>query len=244
MRRAIGNAAASWSFRWAAMAALCAVAIVLVGHGVARAAEVLTTFVEDFEDGRNEGAWTFGTGNEYLNYPGGNPSVYLRDDSLVSFHPKASTSFGQRSEFTGNYFAQNVASVGIDLATIDASLSISSRTISLILLNDNGSPQNLDDDWGAIFVSDKPVPPSGVIGDSDILNWVSYDFAVPSDSAELPEGWELLTNPDANGPQSWSRLMKGVDHVGFSYGDPRILALIGSYSVALDNPRITTRSRR
>lgn len=223
---------------------IAAAAVVAVTPLTAWAAEVVRTVAEDFEGGSNEGAWTFGTGNERIVATNGNPGAYLRDDTLVSFHPKASTSFGTKSEFTGSYRRAGVTSVGIDLATIDATSNVSSRTIVLILLNDNKTPFDLEDDWGAIHVTDLPVPPAGVIGDADILNWVSYDIDVPSQSETVPPGWEMLLSPDAKGPQNWVRLMRNVSHVGFSYGDPRIPALIASYKLGMDNPRITTETRR
>jgi hypothetical protein len=222
-----------------------AVLATVLAVGVAGAATVLATFIEDFEDGRNEGVWTYGTGNEFLATDGGgNPGVYLRDNNVVSFHPKASTSFGEDSMFTGNWRREDVVSIGIDLATADASQNISGRRLSVILLNDNRTPSDLEDDWGALLLTDLAVPPAGVIGDFDILNWRSYDFDIDAQARETPPGWVLLTNDLVNGPQSWGRLMRDVSHVGYVYGDPRVPALIGSYKLALDNPRITTRSRR
>lgn len=221
-----------------------AAALVLVAT-LAVAATVLVTFVEDFETARNEGAWTYGTGNEFIATDGGgNSGLYLRDNNVVSFHPKASTSFGVDSLFTGNWTQRDVVSIGIDLATIDSSLNISNRTLSVILLNDNRTPFDLEDDWGALLVTSLKVPPAGVIGDADILNWVSYDFDIDSGARTTPAGWTILESPDVKGPQNWPRLMRDVSHVGYIYGDPRIPAILGSYKLALDNPRIKTRSRQ
>jgi hypothetical protein len=51
--------------------------------------------------------------------------------------------------FTGDYHTRNVASVGIDMAIASVSGSVTGRNVTLILLNDNGTPENLQDDWGA-----------------------------------------------------------------------------------------------
>jgi hypothetical protein len=226
------------------VAGLVAAGLIL-GGGIVIAGTVLATFVEDFEDGRNEGAWTYGTGNEFVTTDGGgNPGRYLRDNNVVSFHPKASTSFGDDSIFTGNWRREDVVAIGIDLATVDASQDVSNRKLSVILLNDNRTPDDLDDDWGALLLTDRNVPPAGIIGDADILSWRSYDVDIDSQARTLPPGWILLENPLVNGPQTWSRLMRDVSHVGYVYGDPRFPALLGTYRLALDNPRITTRSRR
>jgi hypothetical protein len=207
------------------------------------AADVRTTYTETFETGTNEGGWVWGTGNEYFVEINGNPGRYLRESHLVSFTPKASTSFGVQSAFTGDYRTRNVSSVGIDMAIASVDLNVSSRKLTLILLNDNGTPDDLSDDWGAFTVTDLPVPPTGVAGitgDTDILQWSAYDIPVPSQSATLPAGWSWISRNYLRRNGSWARLMRDVDHVGFIMGDPALLYPLGVWDVALDNPRITT----
>lgn len=222
-----------------------AVAVALVAGalaGLALAAVLQVTVVETFESGTNEGAWTFGTGNEYFVDADGNPGRYLRDSSLVSFTPRASTSFGVESAFTGDYRARGVQSVGIDLAIASVSGTVSTRRLTLILLNDNGTPFDLADDWGAYTVTDLPLPPTGVIGlttaPMDILQWVSYDIPVPSRSNSLPDGWVWISRNFVRAGGGWSRLMREVDHVGFEFGDPAQLYPLFNWDVAMDNPRI------
>lgn len=209
----------------------------------AAAAEFRVTFVETFDGGANEGAWTYGTGNEFFVEANGNPGWYLRDSSLVSFTPKASTSFGVPSVFTGDYRTRGVQSVGIDLAIASASGNVSTRTLTLVLLNDNGTPFDLGDDWGAYLLTDLALPPVGVIGltaESDILQWRSYDIPVPSSSNRLPDGWVWISGNQPRGGGAWSRLMRDVDHVGFLFGDPALLYPLFNWDVAMDNPRIST----
>lgn len=227
-----------WSVR-----AVAAMVLAVGLAGPALAVEVRTTFTETFETGTNEGGWTFGTGNEFFVDMNGNPGRYLRDSSLVTFTPKASTSFDVASAFTGDYRARGVESVGIDLAIANVSFSVSGRTLTLILLNDNGTPFDLADDWGAYTVTTLPLPPVGVAGlnsVTDILQWVSYDIPVPSQANSLPAGWSWISRSTLRPSGGWARLTRDVDHVGFIFGDPALLYPLFNWDVALDNPRITT----
>jgi hypothetical protein len=205
--------------------------------------EVHVTTVETFETGTNEGVWTWGTWYEQFQETNGNPGRYLRASGLADFTPRASTSFGIDSVFTGNYRERNVASVGIDMAIPSVDGNVTGRTVTLILLNDNGTPDDLTDDWGAFTVTAFPIPPTGVagiLGSNDILQWSSYDIPVPSRSTKLPDGWSWVAGNQLRRGGSWSRLMRDVDHVGFILGDPTKLYPLFTWDVALDNPRITT----
>jgi hypothetical protein len=210
---------------------------------VAHAAEVRVTTVETFETGTNEGAWTWGSGLEYFVDGYGNPGRYLRDSSLVTFTPRASTSFGVAGAFTGDYRERGVESVGIDMAIAAVNGNVAGRKVTLILLNDNGTPDDLLDDWGAFTVTSLAVPPTGVAGlagETDILQWAEYTIPVPSQSGSLPAGWSWISRNQLRRNGSWARLMRDVDHVGFILGDPALLYPLFSWDVALDNPRITT----
>ena len=225
------------------MWALAAVCLAVGLTGPAQAAETRVTTVETFETGTNEGGWTWGTGSEELVDANGNPGRYMRETHLVTFTPRASTSFGVESAFTGNYRARSVASVGIDMAIASVDTGVASRTVTLILLNDNGTPDDLNDDWGAYTVTDRPIPPAGVAGltgETDILQWAQYDIQVPSQSARLPEGWTWISRNQIRPNGAWARLMRDVDHVGFILGDPEPRYPLAVWDVALDNPRITT----
>lgn len=205
------------------------------------AVEVVT--VETFESGTNPSAWTWGTGSEDIAENDGNPGRYLRENYLVTFTPRASTDFGVASVFTGDYRTRNVASVGIDMAIPYVSGTVTGRTVTLILLNDNGTPDDLEDDWGAFTVTSLPIPPTGIAGivePADILQWRSYDIEVPSQANTLPEGWSWISRNYLRRNGSWARLMRDVDHIGFILGDPALIYPLLAWDVALDNPRITT----
>lgn len=216
--------------------------VVIAGLGrTANATEVI--YRETFESGTNVSGWTWGTGSEDILENDGNPGRYLRENYLVTFTPRASTDFGIQSVFTGDYRTRNVSSVGIDMAIPYVSGTVTGRTVTVILLNDNGTPDDLEDDWGAFKVTDLPIPPTGIAGiiePTDILQWRSYDITVPSQSATLPEGWSWISRNYLRKNGSWARLMRDVDHVGFILGDPATLYPLLAWDVALDNPRITT----
>ena len=216
--------------------------VVIAGLGrTANATEVI--YRETFESGTNVSGWTWGTGSEDILENDGNPGRYLRENYLVTFTPRASTDFGIQSVFTGDYRTRNVSSVGIDMAIPYVSGTATGRTVTVILLNDNGTPDDLEDDWGAFKVTDLPIPPTGIAGiiePTDILQWRSYDITVPSQSATLPEGWSWISRNYLRKNGSWARLMRDVDHVGFILGDPATLYPLLAWDVALDNPRITT----
>jgi hypothetical protein len=223
--------------------ALAATVLALGLGGWAQAAETRVTTVETFETGTNDGEWTWGTGSEDFVDSDGAHGRYMRENHLVTFTPRASTGFGLPSAFTGNYRTRNVTSVGIDLAIASVDGNVAGRTVTLILLNDNGTPDDLEDDWGAFTVTDSPVPPTGVAGltgANDILQWTSYDVAIPSQSGKLPDGWTWISRNQIRPNGSWARLMRDVDHVGFIMGDPAQLYPLFVWDVALDNPRITT----
>jgi len=198
------------------------------------------TFVESFEQGTNEGGWTFGTGNELLVADIGDPGVCVFDASLISYAPRASTSFGVSSVFTGDWAARGVVRIGIDLATLWAEASMGERPITVILLNDNNTPDDLEDDWGAYLVSTQLAPQPGEVTAS-AASWSTYEFDVPAREHQLPPGWGWIARDTIRPHGSWVRLMGDVSHVAFMYGDITKLYLVFGYQVALDNPRITVR---
>jgi hypothetical protein len=145
--------------------------------------------------------------------------------------------------FNGDYQDRNVASVGIDMSIASVSGSVTGRNVTLILLNDNGTPEDLQDDWGAFTVTKLPIPLTGVAGltdENDILQWASYDIPIPSQSNTLPDDWSWISRNYIRRNGSWERLMRDVDHVGFILADPALRYPLLVWDVALDNPRITT----
>ncbi len=225
-------------------AGITLISLLVAAPPAARAAE--ETFVESFEDGTNEGGWTFGTGNELLVPDVGHPGTCLLDPLLITYAPQASTSFGVSSAFTGDWAERGVVRIGIDLATIWAEETMGARPITVILLNDNGTPDDLEDDWGAYYVSAQIAPQPGAVvamaaeASYAAFNWSSYEFDIPAREHRLPPGWAWIARNYARPNGGWTRLMHDVSRVAFMYGDITKRYLVFGYQVALDNPRITT----
>lgn len=226
----------------------------LIAGGLAMAttsaASGQVTHVETFDKGSNEGNWTYGVPNiEQIVPEGGNREWWLHspcgegpDECLLFWYPMPSTSpLGDENVFTGNYRERGVTSVGIDLITHfywhDGNDGPGTPDfpwyVAVILVSDNGNPDDVSDNWGAYFVGEIEAPKVGE-------GWKSYDFAIPSDATDFPPGWSLTTGgPNAPANPDWNDLVENVSLLTFSYLDPTLPALLNPWEVGLDNARIT-----
>jgi hypothetical protein len=199
-----------------------------------------TTFSEDFEDLANQDGWSWGTGNEEVIPLNGNPGAFLADLTLFSAHPILFTAPGSESEFTGDYRASGVTSVGVDLIVMDTDFGVGSRPLTLMLTNDRDTPGDYDDDLWAWFVGDKEVPQAGVPGfDPTPPGWADFDFEIPSDSLTVPEGWQIFEMEGMTPDEVWNGVVTDVDTVEFWYGEPGTIFPFLSWDVGADNMRIT-----
>ena len=138
------------------------------------------TFVETFDSG-NEGGWTYGAPGEFINPAGGNPGAFLDTGTnplLDTFAPRLRTT--EPSVFTGDYRAQGVTSVGVDLIQLSTQTTTGGRPATAMLIYDNDTPGDPLDDTAAYFLG----PNIPAAGDG----WVSFDYDVPSQDTELPPG--------------------------------------------------------
>lgn len=194
---------------------------------------VADTFVEPFDAGPNHvGGWSFGLP---VTYPasGGNPGVYQRTQGLDTYAPQPRTAWGVDSVFTGNYRAANVTSVGIELDTFAVDFSAAGRPLSVMLIDDNNTPSNFNDDWAAykIGVDNVPVPGQG---------WKAFNFDIPSQSTTLPAGWHTIQlGPNAPQNPDWNDVITDVDQLRFLYGDPAGFFIFQMWTLGIDNARIT-----
>jgi hypothetical protein len=195
-------------------------------------------FTETFDDGSNTGGWSWGTGNETFSPLNGHPGPFLQDLTLSSCCPAVFTAAGGASVFTGDYRANGVQSVGIDLITLDASFGVGGRLLTVMLINDAGTPVNFDDDVGAYFVGDLNIPDPGVPALTP-AGWTEFDFAIPAQSETLPQGWSTF-GPGGVGASDavWNAVITDVDMLWFNYGDPTSIYLFLSWDVGIDNARI------
>lgn len=214
-----------------------ALALGLASAALAGGAE---TFTEPFDDGSNEGNWTFGIpGIEVFERAGGNPDWWLHStceglNCLDTFAPQPRTTpLGGESEFTGNYAERGVTSIGIDLQTLDVDFSAEERPLTIILVNDNGTPEDETDSWGAYFIGPDNIP---LVGEG----WKSFDFDILSQDTELPDGWQMY-DPFGSMPEgaTWGDLMADVSQVRYFYGDPELFFIFQQWELGMDNARIT-----
>jgi len=198
---------------------------------LAAAPAVAADFTETFDGGSNVGGWTFGTGNEVIEGSGGNPGAYLHDTFVDTFAPQPRTS--QPSIFTGDLRQLGVTSIGIDLITHSVDFSAEGRPLTLMLVSDEGTPANFDDDWAAYIMGPSNVPLPGE-------GWVSYSFDVPSQETALPAGWATIAFGASSPPEpDWNLLITDVAEVRFFYGDPTMVFIFQGWNLGLDNPTIS-----
>jgi len=207
-----------------------AAALALVA-ALAAAPALAETFTETFDGGSNVGGWTFGTGNQVIEGSGGNPGAYLHDTFVDTFAPQPRTS--QPSVFTGDLRQLGVTSIGIDLITFSVDFSAEGRPLTLMLVSDQDTPANFDDDWAAYIMGPSNVPLPGE-------GWISYSFDVPSQETALPAGWATFAFGASSPPEpDWNLLITDVAEVRFFYGDPTMFFIFQGWNLGLDNPTIS-----
>lgn len=178
------------------------------------------TFADTFDGGVNEGGWTYGPPANYQQ-TGGNPGWYLRA-SVDTFAPMLRTTT-QGSEFTGDYRASRVTSLGVDLRTFSTQFP-AQRECSLVLYSGSCAVYRL----GTDFV---PQPNQG---------WKSFDIAIPSQQVTLPAGWFVHPNSTCQAPNAtWNQVIQNVTSVEYFYGDPTFFFIFDIWQVGADNARIS-----
>ena len=191
----------------------------------------MTTFTENFEGGNNTGGWTFGNAFDLIEPVGGSPGAFLHNSFLDSFAAQPRTTLGVASPFTGDYRAQGVSFVGIELALFAVDFSAQGRPLSVILYSDSGTPGDTTDDCRVHRVGGHPTPmPNG--------NWANYRFRVPSQSAALPQGWTVSRCPGRTDDQAWNQVITDVDQLRFFTGDPDLFFIFQIWDIGMDNPTI------
>ncbi len=205
------------------MRVVCVIAMMAAGSASG------AVFVEPFTGGTNVGLWTYG-GAMSTQTTGGNPDWYRRVDDVDTFAPQLRTQ--GESLFTGDYRARNVTSLGVDLKTFAVDFSAAERPLTLMLVEDNGTPGDSSDDWAAYTIGALDVPVPG-------QEWITYSFVVPSQSATLPAGWATqIYGPNSPANPDWNQVITDVDRVVFFYGDPELFFIFQQWTLGVDNVRI------
>jgi hypothetical protein len=194
-----------------------------------------TTFTETFDGTLLEADWRLGTLDEIVS-DGGSPGAYLRNRQLDSAVPNPVFVGPLPSPFFGDYRAARVVSLGLDVNVFSASIGVDrTRSISLVLGSDMGTPDDPSDDCQIAFPGKAlPKPGSG---------WRSYEFKVPSDKTKLPSGGVLLGCSGLAPDDAWNAVITHVTLVQFPFSDPGIFWFFQIWDVGMDSIRITAPSR-
>lgn len=173
--------------------------------------------------------WTFFLQSGFENHQasGGNPSGYIRGQFLAAGVPFFGTRDGLVKDYVENKDYQTLGIIGLlfDLNVFENTLMATARQLSVVLRSDGGTPNDFSDDVSVAYVSDTilPLPGSG---------WQSFQFAIPSQSETLPDGWKMLSShPGAN----WLTVIRDVDQIEVTFGDPELVFLLDDMTVGVDN---------
>ena len=197
-------------------------------------------FVETFDRNSNEGNWSF-VGDpdnrvETIEKDGGNPGAFLHArcqyplGCLDTYAPQLRTQLNTSSIFTGDYRASGVTHVGVDLAIFGPEyVTTEGRPLSLVLRNDNGTPDDLSDDIRVFYVGTKGIPqPNG--------RFKSFIFEIPSQSATMPKGWNVFYGSGSGDPDTdWNRVITNVTQLTFFYGNPEMFFIYQQWELGVDN---------
>lgn len=204
-----------------------------IQQSVGRAA----SFTEGFETGTNVGNWSFfgdpSNGIEVIEPSGGNPGAFLHStcDALAcldTFAPQLRTQEGVASIFTGDYRANDVRSLSVDLAIFGpAFVTTGGRPLTLILRNDPGTPGDPFDDVVVYKLGHRNIPAADG-------KWRRYTVRVPSASTTLPNGWQVLQGT-GNNDADWNQVITGVSQVEYFFGDPTMFFIFQQWELGVDD---------
>lgn len=196
-------------------------------------------FVETFTNGSNEGGWRFNSPTQVLESQGGNPGWHIvgfcdRELDCLDFFAVILRTTEPSDHFTGDLAARGVTGMGLDARLYYVGNTAEGRPMSICLVDDNGTPDDLGDDCFVYSVGDQNIPR---VKDG----WVSYDFDVPAQSDTLPRGWTVWREcPNEDPDAAWRRIVRDVDYVMFYWTDPDTFAILQMWEPGADNIRVTT----
>jgi hypothetical protein len=193
--------------------------------------------VEDFEDLQVDGGWNLGGApGEVIEDMGGNPGGFLHSPNLDAAIVTAQTGIGAKTAFLGDWRAMGVTSFSADAITFAVNTA-EGRPMSLVLVNDNDTPDDPFDDCFVYYVGEKNIPMPGA-------GWEHYAFDVPSGSQTLPPGWKVnfdcaFGQPPEELDKLWNATITDVDQVILWWHDPDFFAIFQMWDVGVDNLVLT-----
>jgi hypothetical protein len=213
---------------------LTPVLLVLWGAATVHACAVL----EDFENGSNDGEWTWSAAT-VIEDAGGNPGAFIHHLLTNDFAPLLQTTAKQRqSGFLGDFREMDVTSLGVDLVAFVAGG----------YFDPEGNPFSIQRNLSIALFSGR----NGVVVETNQLTpriedgWISYTVPIPSSSTTMPDGW--FTYAEGIGPipgkkggkpedrdAVWNEVIQNVKVIWISWGDPTKFWEDGAWDVGADN---------
>jgi hypothetical protein len=208
--------------------------LILALAAPAAADDFVVTFEED-----NDKGWTFQgipyTGIDFLD---GNPRPSLSShcpdgqECVEAVGVEVRALPLESGQVVGDFRARGVSSMGCDAILRSVSIDTPPTPMSLILYSDRGTPTDSNDDlWVWNVGPTSPRPGEG---------WTPYDFAMPSGSQTLPQGWTAAPDRPLAGDDEWNAVITNVTLAWFYWNKhgafilpPRV------YDAAVDTMRIT-----
>lgn len=220
----------------AGLSALAVLTVLLVAALTSPAhAALTTTALESFDGTLDQATWRLSIRDE-IDPSGGHPGSFLHNPETDSAVPQPIYVGPPDTPFLGNYRAAGVVSLGIDVNVYSASIGVDrTRSLSLVLTSDMGTPDDPSDDCDAYTVGGRlPQPGSG---------WKSFTFKVPSGRPTLPPGWVIRGDcAGLSGDEAWNKVIANVTRVVFPFSDPDILWYFQIWDIGLDSVRVTSRA--
>ncbi len=209
---------------------IAALTLPAIAHG--------TTFTDDFEGGTNLAGWSFIEGADVITPAGGNPGAWLHQQVYDTFGPSLECAYANPTPFVGDYRANGVTSIGVDLQILRTDFPVGGDeafSVVLLLRNARGTPDDISDDDWAYYIG--PLIPE--VGGG----WQHVDFVIPSQSNDaVPAGWHGGSVDDCENFRAgvtWHDVITKVDRVEFLFLHPCFFAIFQQWDVGADNVSIT-----
>jgi len=189
-----------------------------------------TEWREDFENaggGDPTAGWTCGA-EESIDTGGGNHFYHgLVDTWGVNFRTKMDGS----NAWVGDKDYRALGVGGLSLVTAGrAQFPNSRRPMSITLVNNNGTPEDANDDYGFFQVTNQQIN----------LNTGRprfYGFTIPSDYiGDVPPGWTAISfGSESPTGFTWDQVITDVDQIQVNYYNPEFFYIFQFQEFAVDN---------
>jgi hypothetical protein len=213
----------------------CALAVLFVCAGSARAGEVLDTF----DDGSNPNGWRWSAGNDgvpgSVQPTGGNPGGWFDSDAPYwASHPGIYAVPDDGSPLRAALASGELVSVSVDFQKLDVwdvpncvptNSAPSKFSLKLIDLHSMGGNQSVYA-WrtGASAPGGAAYP------------WTTAQFDIPWNSSDTPPGWTLVS-PDPS--YTWADLMNNLDSIALLPVGLDDIVFDACWHLGVDNVRVS-----